>query len=83
MQKMLTRNLPDPEQVEGRSLAEQVWASPFLLPVRLFWNTLLDFRAWWALLIPALLLMGLRTYRRERRQYTTELSRREARRTKA
>jgi len=77
MQKLLTRNLPDPAEVENRSLAEQLWASPLMLPFRLFWNTLLDFRGWWVVLIPALLLMGLRTYRRERQQYKTELAKRE------
>lgn len=83
MQKLLTRNLPDPAEVENRTLVEQVLASPLMLPFRLFWNTLLDFREWWFVLIPALLLMGLRTYRRERQRYTAERAVRVAQDTKA
>ncbi|MBC8160316.1 MAG: hypothetical protein H7Z42_03780 [Roseiflexaceae bacterium] len=80
MQRLLTRSLPDPAEVENRSVFEQVLASPFALPVRLFWNALRDFQGWWPVLIPALLIMGIRTYRRERGQYKQELAVREMQR---
>lgn len=80
LQNLVTRGLPDPVEVEDRTVFEQLWTSPLLLPVRLFWNTLLDFRPWWPVLLPALLLLGLRVYRRERQEYVMELTLREAER---
>lgn len=74
MRNLLTRGLPDPAEVEHRSVAEQVWTSPPMLPVRLFWNTLDEFRPYWPVLIPLLALLGIRTYRRERAEYLNELA---------
>ena len=75
---IISRGLPDPAEVEHRGLSEQILASPLLLPIRLFWTTLLDFRAWWPVLLPALLLLGIRVYRRERQEYLFEIALREA-----
>lgn len=72
LQSLITRGLPDPAEVEHHSAVDQILASPLLLPVRLFWNTLQDFRPWWPVLLPWLLLLAVRTYRRERQEYKAE-----------
>lgn len=79
LQRLVTRNLPDPAAVEHTSLLEQVLATLLLLPVRLFWNSLLDFRPWWPVLVPWLVFLAVRAYQRERRQYKAELAARDVR----
>jgi hypothetical protein len=37
-----------------------------LAPVRIFWNSLIELEDWWPLLLPVLLWVFWRTYRRER-----------------
>lgn len=41
-----------------------------LLPYWLFWQNLRAMRPWWPVLLPALLIYGMRMYRRERRTAT-------------
>ena len=41
-----------------------------LLPYWLFWQNLRAMRSWWPVLLPALLIYGVRMYRRERRAAT-------------
>jgi hypothetical protein len=68
MNKFLTRKLPEPakEPETPQSVLKQALEMPQLLPVRLFWEQLREVRPWWPVLIPALLWVGWRTYRRER-----------------
>ena len=78
IQTILRRGIPDPVEVEGRSVVEQAWTSPLFAPLRLFWVTLEAFRPWWPVLLPLLAVLGLRTYQHERRIYQFELAIREA-----
>jgi hypothetical protein len=64
--KLVARKLPDPQEADQRPIAEQLLDTPLLIPVRLFWNNLLEFRPWWPVLIPLLLYVGWRSYQKER-----------------
>ena len=68
LRKLLTRPLPAPpsEAPTANSLVEQFLGLPPLVPLRLFWDSFLELRPWWPVLIPALLWVGIRAYRRER-----------------
>ena len=68
LRKLLTRPLPGPpEEVPGKlALLEQALDMPQLMPIRLFWDNLRELRPWWPILIPILLWVAVRTYRRER-----------------
>ena len=68
LRKLITRHLPElPEDASGRlSLLEQALAIPQLVPIRLFWDNLRELRPWWPVLLPLMLWVGVRTYRRER-----------------
>jgi hypothetical protein len=68
LRKLMSRSLPEPpEETPGRvSLLEQALAVPQFLPFRLFWDSLREMRPWWPVLLPLMLWVGVRTYRRER-----------------
>jgi hypothetical protein len=74
LRKLLTKPLPaPPDQAPGlRSTVDQLFSSPMFLPARLFSDTLLDMRPWWPVLIPLLLLVFTRRYRRERARFLAE-----------
>jgi hypothetical protein len=68
LRKLITRPLPEPpdESLARLSFVEQVLAMPQLKPIRRFWDNLLELRPWWPVLLPLMLWVGVRTYRRER-----------------
>jgi len=68
LRKLITGPLPEPpEATQGSlSLLEQALAMPQLVPIRLFWDSLRELRPWWPVLLPLMLWVGVRTYRRER-----------------
>jgi hypothetical protein len=49
----------------GAAIEQAIAASP-LAPAQAFWASLRELQAWWPLLIPLLLWVFWRTYRRER-----------------
>jgi hypothetical protein len=49
-----------------RAAIEQAIAASPLAPARAFWNSLRELEDWWPLLLPLLLWLFWRTYRRER-----------------
>ena len=49
-----------------RAALDQAIAASPLAPARAFWTALRDMEDWWPLLIPLLLWVFWRTYRRER-----------------
>ena len=49
-----------------RAAIDQAIAASPLAPARAFWVSLRELEDWWALLIPVLLWMFWRTYKRER-----------------
>jgi hypothetical protein len=69
---MLRKLLPEaiarlPQAVSNpRAAVDQAIAASPLAPVRAFWTSLIEMEAWWPLLIPVLLWVFWRTYRRER-----------------
>ncbi|HNP72598.1 MAG TPA: hypothetical protein PLO33_11040 [Kouleothrix sp.] len=66
LRKLLSQPLPSPpEQAQG-SIVDQALAIPQLAPLRLFLENFRDLQPWWPVLVPLLLWVGLRTYRRER-----------------
>jgi hypothetical protein len=70
LRKLLTQRLPEPP-AEAPGLADMLahfWNMPELARVRRFWEALDDMRAWWPIILPLLILVGWRTYRRERRR---------------
>ena len=68
LRKLITKPLPEPpeEETVGSSLIAQALAMPPLVPVRLFWDNLRALQPWWPVLLPLMLWIGVRTYRRER-----------------
>jgi hypothetical protein len=68
LRKLITRPLPEPPaEMPGRfSLVEQALTMPQLVPIRLFWDNLRELRPWWPVLLPLMVWVGVRTYRRER-----------------
>jgi len=68
LRKLITRPLPEPpeESLSRLSLVQQALAMPQLMPLRLFWDNLHELRPWWPVLLPLMLWVGVRTYRRER-----------------
>jgi hypothetical protein len=68
LRKLITRSLPEPpdESPARLSLIEQALAMPPFVPIRLFWDNLREMRPWWPVLLPLMLWVGVRTYRRER-----------------
>ena len=68
LRKLMSRSLPEPpEEGSGKlSLLDQALAMPQLVPVRMFWDNLREMRPWWPILLPLMLWVGVRTYRRER-----------------
>jgi len=68
LRKLLSRGLPEPpaETPGPRAMIAQALDLPLLAPMRLFWENLRDLRPWWPVLLPLLLWVGWRTYRRER-----------------
>ena len=68
IRKLLTRPLPEPpaEASASQSLIQGALDMPQLLPARLFWDNLSELRPWWPVLLPLMLWVGVRTYRRER-----------------
>jgi len=68
LRKLITQRLPEPpEETQGKlSLLEQALAMPQFVPIRLFWDNLRAMRPWWPVLLPLMLWVGVRTYRRER-----------------
>lgn len=73
LRNLITGKLPDPAEVEQKTLLEQAATSPLLAPFRIFWSTLNDFRADWPVLIPVLLLVGIGKYRSERKRHLRRL----------
>ena len=69
IRKLLTKGLPDPAEVDNRPVAEQILDSPLLAPARLAWAAFMDLRPYWPIVIPYLLMVGVRAYRRERKHY--------------
>ena len=68
LQKLLARGLPEPP-AEAPTVAgtlSEIYHMPVLAPVRLFWEALYDMRPWWPVLLPLLVWVGWRNYRRER-----------------
>ena len=49
-----------------RAAIDQAIAASPLAPARAFWEALFELEVWWPLLIPLLLWVFWRTYRRER-----------------
>ncbi len=68
LRNILRNGLPEPSEVEGRSVADQFFDSPLLAPFRLFWESLETFRPYWPVLIPLLMLSAIGSYRKERRR---------------
>ncbi|HEU4323426.1 MAG TPA: hypothetical protein VFS21_09805 [Roseiflexaceae bacterium] len=70
LRKLASLRLPEPpEKVpEVRDVLNQAFSLPLLAPIRLFWNSLLEMRDWWPVLLPLLLFTGWRAYRAERRR---------------
>ena len=66
LRKLLSQPLPSPPDPGQSSLAEQALAMPQLAPLRLFWDNFRDLQPWWPVLVPLLLWVGVRAYRRER-----------------
>ena len=68
LRKLIARPLPEPpaDSPAQLSLVDQALALPQLVPVRLFWDNLQALRPWWPVLLPLLVWVGVRTYRRER-----------------
>ncbi len=68
LRKLIARPLPEPpaESPAQLSFVEQALALPQLVPLRLFWDNLQELRPWWPVLLPLLLWVAVRTYRRER-----------------
>jgi hypothetical protein len=68
IRRLLSRTPPEAAEppADRRTLLDQAVDNPLLAPVRLFWEQLNESRAWWPVLVPALLWVGWRTYRRER-----------------
>lgn len=68
LSKLLARRLPEPpaEAPGVQGIIAQALAMPQLVPLREFWQNLAGLRPWWPVLLPLLLWIGWRTYRRER-----------------
>jgi hypothetical protein len=68
IRRLLSRPLPQPpEDMSGvGGIVQQAIAASPLAPVRAFWDSLRELESWWPLLIPLLLWVFWRTYRRER-----------------
>ncbi len=66
LRKLFSQPLPTPPEGSDGSIVEQALALPQLAPIRLFWDAMREMRPWWPVLIPLLLWVGVRAYRRER-----------------
>jgi hypothetical protein len=65
---------PEPERLTIRSrllrmLEDALYRLPYVPQLRIFAGDLRETREWWPLLLPVLLLIGWRNYRRERREH--------------
>ncbi|HEU5012400.1 MAG TPA: hypothetical protein VFT66_07640 [Roseiflexaceae bacterium] len=71
---ILSQGIPEypEEKPTWQSLAQDVLAEPMIAPFRLFWHNFLEARPWWPVLVPLMLWVGWRSYRRERRKYFAE-----------
>ena len=59
-------SLPTPPDEASGPIAGQLLAMPQLAPLRLFWDNFRDLQPWWPVLVPLLVWVGVRAYRRER-----------------
>ena len=68
LHKLASRSLPNlpPAADNPRAAIKQAIADSPLAPARAFWDSLRELEPWWPLLIPLLLWVFWRTYRRER-----------------
>ena len=68
LRRLFSRIRPEPPAAPPKrlSLIEQVVDIPLLIPFRVFWEQLNEFRPWWPALLPLLVWVGWRAYRRER-----------------
>ena len=66
LRKLISLPLPAPPEQASGSIVEQVLATPQLAAARLFWDAFREMQPWWPVLIPLLLWVGVRTYRKER-----------------
>jgi hypothetical protein len=68
LRKLVSRQRPEPPPAAdgARAIVEQAIAASPLAPARAFWDSLLELEDWWAVLIPVLLWVFWRTYKRER-----------------
>jgi hypothetical protein len=68
LRRIAARSVPPPRPAPSALDQLGLLLKVELLPVWLFWENLRALRSWWPLLLPALVVYGLRVYRRERRQ---------------
>jgi hypothetical protein len=68
LRRLLAHGLPEPPDAAPgpADMLAQVLDLPLLAPVRIFWESLNEMRPWWPVLLPLLIWVGWRTYRRER-----------------
>jgi hypothetical protein len=67
LRRLVARPLPEPPEAAGpRAIIEQAIAGSPLAPARAFWDSLRELEDWWAILIPVLIWVFWRTYKRER-----------------
>jgi di/tricarboxylate transporter len=74
VRSILSHGIPEypEEQPTWQSFVQDVLAEPMIAPFRLFWHNFLEARPWWPVLIPLMVWVGWRSYKRERRRYFAE-----------
>jgi hypothetical protein len=77
IRKFVMNRLREPPPTAVTPVWQQVerLVGAWIVPYRIFWENLQPFRAWWPVLLPALLLYLRYRYRRERAEYLDNIRR--------